>query len=190
MALTASEVRVAISGELHVAPVGTTAPETVDEALASAFVGLGYVSDDGVTESYEESVENIAAWQNGSIVRKVTTESEATFQLTLIQSNRQTLELFHKTSMMTGNEEDGYRLRVRTPGADPRSFVFDVLDGEDHIRIWVPRGEVTERGEVTYNSTEAIGYDVTITAYPEPLGFGVTGPMIKMSKSLGWGDES
>ena len=45
--------------------------------------------------------------------------------------------------------------------------VIDVIDSDTHIRLYIPNGEVTERGEVTYaNNGEALSYPVTITCYP------------------------
>ena len=34
------------------------------------------------------------------------------------------------------------------------------------IRRFVPEAEVTERGEVTFSASDALGYEVTVTAYP------------------------
>jgi hypothetical protein len=34
------------------------------------------------------------------------------------------------------------------------------------MRYYIPEGEVTEVGDRTYASGEPIGYDVTISAYP------------------------
>lgn len=166
MALDANEVRVAISGEVHAAPIGTAAPTTAVSALNAAFVGLGYNSEDGVVESYEESVESIRAWQNGATVRTVTSESEARLAFTMIQTNRSTLELFHKGSVMVSDGATGFKLNVIMPTPDPRAFVLDVIDGTEHIRIYVPDGEVIERGEVEYISGGAVGYPVTISCKP------------------------
>lgn len=189
MALRSADVRVAITGELHVAPTGTEGPETATDTLDSGWVGLGYVSADGVTETYDESQENISAWQNGDIVRKITTESEAKFQLTLIQSSKDTLELYHKSSVVVSDGNDGYKINVLSPSPDVRSFVFDVIDGDEHIRMYIPRGEVSERGDISYVSGDAVGYDITITAYPVDLGDGDVGPLTKFSNSPSWAPD-
>lgn len=190
MALTASEVRVAITGELYVAPEGTAGPTTSESSLPADWTGLGFVSEDGVTEAYDESQENIVAWQSGTTVRNITSESSATLQMTLIQTNSATLGLYHKGSTVVSDGSTGWRMNVLSPTPDIRSFVFDVIDGTDHIRIWVPRGEVTERGEISYVSGDAVGYDVTITAYPTDLGGGDVGPLVKFSNSPSWGDSA
>lgn len=71
---------------------------------------------------------------------------------------------------------------VLAPTADPRAFVLDVIDGTKHIRIYVPNGEVSERGDIVYANGEPIGYDVTITCYP------VNGVVLtKFSDDANWG---
>jgi hypothetical protein len=182
MSLLADNVRVGITGELNVAPVGTAAPTTSVSALDAAYIGLGYVSEDGVTETYEDTVEDIIAWQNATVVRSTTTESKATLQCVLIETKGETLELFHKGSSVEVVSAGQWKIDVVAPTSDPRSFVFDVVDGTKHIRIYIARGEVTERGEIVYANGEPIGYDVTITAYP------VDGVVLtKFSDDASWG---
>jgi len=48
-----------------------------------------------------------------------------------------------------------------------QSFILDVVDGAELLRTYIPQGEVTEVGDVVYASGSAIGYEVTITAYPD-----------------------
>lgn len=169
MALQAPQVRVGITGELYSAPLGTAAPTDSTTALVAAYVGLGYVSEDGVTENWDDSVDNIVAWQNATTVRAAVTESTGTLALTLIQTNVQVLERFYRGSTMVTDVTDS-RLDVKPITADPRAWVLDILDGAIHIRIFLGNAEITERGEVMYASGEPVGYPITITAYPDDNG--------------------
>lgn len=182
MSLLADNVRVGVTGEVSVAPVGTAAPTTAVSSLNAAFIGLGYVSEDGVTEAYEDTIEDIVAWQGATVVRSTTTESKATLQFVLIETKGEVLELFHKGSAVSVVSAGQWKIDVETPSADPRAFVLDVLDGSKHIRIYVPNGEVSDRGEIVYANGQAIGYDVTITAYPSN---GVV--LTKFSDDASWG---
>jgi hypothetical protein len=56
---------------------------------------------------------------------------------------------------------------------DVRSFCFDLIQGTNHLRFWIPTGEITRRGNVNYKYDNLIEYDVTITAYPNTSGVAV-----------------
>ncbi|MDH2392313.1 hypothetical protein QCN29_26760 [Streptomyces sp. HNM0663] len=184
MALDAAEVRVAITGELFSAPRGTTAPTDASSALDAAFVGHGYVSEDGVTENWDDSVDNIIAWQNATTVRAARTESTLTLACSLIQTRGSNLELFYPGSQVEANLTE-WKIDVKPATSDPRSFVLNVVDGSDIIRIYIGNGELTERGEVPYQSGDAVMYPVTITAYPDDNG----NLMQKFSNSSAWGED-
>lgn len=182
MTTDATEVRVAITGELYKAPLGSTAPTDATSPLAAAFVGLGYVSEDGVVESWDDSVDNIIAWQNATTVRSATTESTGTLQLTLIQSNAAVLEAFHRGSAVTEPSPGEFQIDVKPITADPSAWVLDVVDGSKLVRIYVGNGEITERGEIIYAGGQPIGYPITISVYPDANG----NLMQKFSNDIAW----
>jgi hypothetical protein len=53
---------------------------------------------------------------------------------------------------------------------DVRAWTFDLLQGTNHIRFYVPQGEVTARKNPVYKTDSLIEYGVTITAYPTSTG--------------------
>lgn len=182
MALNAGAVRVGITGELYSAPLGTARPADSTEALNASYVGLGYVSEDGVTEAPDDSVERIVAWQGATVVRSVHNESSVTIQCVLIETKGAVLELYHKGSEVEIVSAGEWKLDVVPPTEDRRQFVLDVIDGTKHVRFDIGDGEVTERGEIVYANSEEIGYDVTITCYP------VAGVLYtKYSDDANWG---
>lgn len=182
MPLNATEVRVAITGELYKAPLGTALPTDSTSALAAAFTGLGYVSDEGVKENWDDSVDNIVAWQNATTVRSSTTESTGTLELTLIQTNAVTLEAFHRGSQVTEPAAGVFRLDVKPIVADPSCWVLDIVDGTVVTRIVIGNGEVTSRGEIVYASGQPVGYMLTISCYPDASG----NLMQKFSNDVAW----
>jgi hypothetical protein len=166
MATDSSNVRVAVTGEVSVAPTATAAPTAVDTAL-TGFVGLGYVGEDGITESRERSTTDIKAWQNADTVRTVVTDANLSYTFKLIETTEASLELFYGAAVASEK-------LVVTPATTGgrKSFVFDIEDGADLLRIYVPEGEVAEVGDVVYASGEAIGYEVTVRAYPNTAAGG------------------
>lgn len=163
MALVSSNVRVAVTGAVYAAATGTAAPTAADSSLNVAFKDLGYVSEDGVTETRDRSTNQIKAWQNSDLVREVVTDSKLSYNLTLIETKEDVVELFYGASV---DGSDGSIDIVPATTGGRKAFVIDVIDGSDLIRIYLPSGEVTEVGDQVYQSGEPIGYEVTITGYP------------------------
>jgi hypothetical protein len=167
MALTAEDVRVAVTGGVYGAPDGTTLPTDADAALDAAFDELGYVSEDGITQAINSDVTDIRAWQNGDIVRKVQTSHDLTYAMAFLETNEHTLATYYGD--YTGDSDAG-TVEIRGTMGIRQSWVFNVVDGDARIRLVIPDGQVTERGEISYVNGDAIMYPVTITAYPDASG--------------------
>ena len=167
MALTSSNVRVGVSGEISVGLTSATAPATAAAAL-TGFTGLGYVGEDGVTETVNRTVENLKAWQNAATVRTVVTDADVTYQFVLIETTKATVELAYGTTVTQTSTEGTYTLDPASTGGR-KSFVIDVIDGANLKRIYIAEGEITEVGDTVYASGEPIGYDLTLVAYTKPV---------------------
>lgn len=163
---SSDNVRVAVTGAVYVGPQDAEAPTDATAPVGSEFKDLGYVSDEGVTESRERSTNQIRAWQKGALVREVTTESSMRYSMRLIETKKETLELFYGVKVAA----DGSIEIDPSESGGRQSFVLDVLDGEEEIRLYVKSGEVSEVGDIVYQNGEAVGYEVTITAYPDDNG--------------------
>lgn len=183
MALNGPLVRVAITGEVNVAPVGSTAPTSSVSALSAPYVGLGYVGEDGVTVTPNESVDAIRAWQNTARVRTLRTELDWTFQFEMIETKGKTVELFFR-GLVQVVAAGQWSITPDTVNPDERCFVIDVVDGAKHYRYYIPRGEVTERAEINNANGDAIGYTVTLTAY---FDTGIGAPYKVFSDDAAWG---
>ena len=94
MALVAENVRVAVTGAVSVGPTSATAPTDADSPL-TGFDDLGYVHEDGVTETRERSTEQLRAWQNADILREVVTEASMSYTFRLVETKKETVELYY-----------------------------------------------------------------------------------------------
>jgi hypothetical protein len=168
MALTTSEVAVAVSGEISVAPTGTALPTDTTTALNAAFKGLGYVSEDGITENVDRSIDDIVAWQNATVVRSVVTDAKVTYEFTLIQTNEDIAAFVYGATVTQSAPHGTFTFAPGTTGGR-KAFVFHIIDGAEIKRIVIAEGELTERGETVYASGEPIGYECTVTAYSSPI---------------------
>ena len=163
MALTADNVRVAVTGGIFVAPTGTALPTSPLDALNGSFADLGYIGEDGITESQNADSADIKAMQNGDTVRKVQTSHDLTYQFTMIETTDAVLAQYY------GPLSAGV-VHVTGDQLPRQSWVLEIEDGDVLIRAVVPDGQITERGDITYANGEAIGYQVTLTAYPDESG--------------------
>lgn len=137
-------------------------------ALPGTLIPSGFISEDGVTESNENDTEKIKAW-GGDTVRIVQTEHTVTYTLTFLESNPNILRAVYGEDNVT--ETAGIiTVNVNSDTLEHRSWIFEMKDGDRHIRIFVPDGQITARGEITYTHTGAIQYEVTIEAFPDENG--------------------
>lgn len=160
-----------ITGAVYRAPIGAALPTDASTELADGYVSLGYVSDDGMTNSNSMEVENLKAW-GGDIVLTTQTDRKDTFQCKLIEAlNLEVLKAVYGDDNVTGTLETGVTVKVNTEQLEPYIWVFDmIMRGDKLKRAVIPNGTITEVGDIVYKDEEAIGYDVTITAAVDESG--------------------
>lgn len=166
MALSSDNVRVAVTGKVYVGPTTADAPTSSASVLDTDFVELGYIGESGVTESRSRSTSDIKAWQNGDVVRTVVSEGKITYKFVLIETTKTGMETFYGATTAGATPTDGRLDVVPTATGGRKSFLFDIEDGAEDLRAYVKQGEVTEVGDVVYQSGQPIGREVTVTAYP------------------------
>lgn len=163
MALVSADVRVALSGAVSKAIIGTALPADASTALVVAYKDVGYISEDGVTESRERSTSDIKAWQGGAIVRTLVTDGKITWKFTMIETNIRSVETYYGAAVAATSI-----LIVPTATGGRFVWALDVIDGAALSRVVIPQGEITEVGDLQYTSSgDPLGYEVTLTGYPD-----------------------
>lgn len=154
-----------VGGAIFVADVGSTLPTNATSELAAAFVGLGYCEEGGLTQSRSASTESVKAW-GGDTVLASENEVEETTKFTLIQvMDVNVLKEIFGAENVTGDLQNGITIKSGAKGHEARAWVFDLILKNNALkRIVVPKGTITEVGDVVYNDTDPVGYPVTITA--------------------------
>lgn len=84
-AANVSTAKPKVGGAIYSAPLETVLPVNAITELGPTFVGLGYISEDGLVNNNTPSSENIKAW-GGETVAVVETEKEDTFTYKLIEA--------------------------------------------------------------------------------------------------------
>ncbi len=166
MTLASSEVRVAGTGELYLAPVGTAAPTDPSTDPAAAWQGYGYTTEDGVVLSKSVEREGVPAWQSSTPVRYLVTGQEFTIAATFLQSNAEVVQLW----LGAGAFASG---KAEVP-IDPPTMQFALLlrwvDDTINTILTLPKVEITETGDVSLLRTGATSFPITFGALAPDSG--------------------
>ena len=168
-----------VTGAIKHAPKGTAIPALTDITKAAvtlnqAFTGDEYVSQDGLTLAPSMSTTEIKDW-SGATVRKVLESFDGTLSWTMISTNAGALAIAFGSAHVTtvaATQTHGAQVQA-TLGAylpEEQAWVFLMKDGDARIVIAVPDGQITEVGEVTFASNSAVGWQVTLSCYPDSNG--------------------
>lgn len=160
-----------IGGAVSCAPHGTTVPTTVAETLNSAFVNLGYISDDGLTNINSPTVTIIKAWGGDNVLVSQTDKPDK-FKYKLIEIlNENVQKAVYGDENVTGTLSEGITLDATTKEVEAKTWVIDMILRNGALkRIVIPTGVLTELAEIKYKDGEVAGYEVTIDALPDANG--------------------
>lgn len=155
---------------------GTAAPSAPSDPTAmpdSLFLPLGAVTEDGLTEAFDEDRASVRVWGIQTDFRTIVTSSTRTFTLTLRETERDiAISLMHKVAIADLARSGDVRsyADAAAPTPDRRAFLFKAIDGDVIKQFYVPIGEVTDRGDVQYQPADSATYQLTISAYPDNAG--------------------
>lgn len=155
-----------VGGYFYAAPTGTALPTTASAALDSAYKRIGFVSEDGLTNSFDDSMEKekVKDW-TGKVIKEIMTSYEHTeeFSLSVIESNVEVFkQMFGSANVTTASNKTTIDNKGEIRPA--QVFVFEVVLDSKAMRIIVPNGRVTAVGDVSYAPGDIVSYELTIEA--------------------------
>lgn len=160
------------TGAVFRAAKGTTLPNDATTSLAAVFKELGFVSEEGLTNSNSPTAETGKAW-GGTVVIAYQEDRPDTFKLTLIEHlNIDAMKTVYGSANVSGATlAAGVSISVNNAEAEEGVWVFDMsLRGGVAKRIVVPSGIVTELGDIQYVDNDTVGYEITVLAMPDSSG--------------------
>jgi len=164
--LSAGNVRVGLTGNIYWSPDGSaTVPTSATAVLTGWDVG-GYVSEDGVVLTMPEAGDStpIKAWQNGATVRVLRAAPDEFPQITatFIETKLEVIELVFGVEITQSASDGKFTINTNEQRKEI-PLVFDVVDGDQVIRVYAPKAQVISVGEITFKTDEAVGYETTIS---------------------------
>lgn len=163
-----------IVGSVMRAPRGTVLPTDATSAPDPAFIGCGFITENGATLADAQTWTEIKDW-GGDIVRRIKSLSNVTVKTEFLEINPDSAKAAFGDAnvVVTPNSATkGTSLKIKINVSQPEraSWIFNILDGERHLRIVISDGQVTERGDMKFTRTAAVIIPVTIAAAPDANG--------------------
>lgn len=161
------------SGYIWVAPLGTALPTNATTELDGAFVGLGYLSEDGLTEpaSYEAGDAIVAA--GGDTVAQADPTFSKTWTGTCIEAlNEDLIKVAYGSSNVTvtnaSSSEDGtITVKEQAGSLEHHVIVIDeMLKGGRKRRNVMADATFLITGDISHVHTALVNFEFTINAYP------------------------
>lgn len=165
----------ASGGVLRDASNAAAAPADAVAPLDAGFIALGFIGPDGLTETIDRTTNKVKAW-GGENVKVLQTEFSVTYGFTFYESTKaEVLKAVHGDGNVTttaagathGNQN---AVKINADELPKSQWDFEIKDGDAKIRIFVPIGQITSVGEITYSDEAVIGYPVTVEAFPDAQG--------------------
>lgn len=161
-----------VGGYAYWAPSGTALPNDSSTPLAAAFKLLGYLSEDGLTNTTDTDTTEIKD-ANGTTVMKVITSYAESYQFALLEVLRvEAAKMRYNSDAVTGTDKS-MTIKHQMPSDEDFVLVFEIaMSGDVKDRLVIGNGTRAEFGDRQVHAGDAQVYDVTVSA--NDMGNGVT----------------
>jgi hypothetical protein len=151
-----------------------TIPDTIDDITFTGLTDSGYVNEDGVTITPEDSTESIKDW-SGAEIRRILTDFTGTISWTHLELSAGAARNYFgddNVEVVAATESTGTLMKASLGKntLDTKGWYFKIKDGDRRVVVLVPRGQITSRGEIPLTASGAITLPVELTTYPDANG--------------------
>lgn len=161
----ASDTLIAGSGQVYVGATGSTLPTTPTGSIDTAFAGLGYHTEEGVSLSFSVSIIGHRAWQTQDEIRRQVDTRELALSFQLLQWDEDTVPFAFGGGSIS-SVSGGYKFTPPQPtdALAEKALICDLDDGSERTRIIIPRGTVTEGVDTSFTRTSMSALSVSFKA--------------------------
>ncbi|MDX2575895.1 phage tail protein [Streptomyces scabiei] len=153
---------------VYMAAVNTAAPTPAFGDPATPWVNLGWVTTEGGLFKVEEESKDIDAAGSLEPIRTLMTKSTKSLQVTFLEGlNPLVRSLYDNVPVASLQPTDGivsYSLPDK-PSDLRYAFIFDTMDGDKRLRLYMPNGKVTERGDEQPQTEDVMPVQMTFKFY-------------------------
>lgn len=150
------------SGGVWVAPKGSTGPTTL-AVPTTPFVEVGWISEDGITQSRSQDATSFRGWQGAQVVRRKITSTEDTFSFQALEDNAVTHGLVYRGQVPTITAGVAVTTVTNQSVVDDRAWVIDQVDGAVTKRFVIPAGAHELTGDIVATNGDMTVFEFTIT---------------------------
>jgi hypothetical protein len=160
--MSSADVLVGSSGEVYVAPVGTTMPVHYEEDLDAAFARLGFLDRTGVTWRDEKSFKSRKRRQSQRASDHIVTNFDTSFSFALMEWTVDALLTANSGGFSLPSLDHEY-VFATTDAVRRIAVVIDVLDAPRYKRFTIPDAIVTSSIESNFSRNNAALLPVTLS---------------------------
>lgn len=165
--LQTGQIRVAGTGAVWRAPLGTALPTDSTSALATGWNNLGYMKS-GFTFTPSLKTTPVMGWQSTNILRLIATEKSSKIGFEAQQTNLQTTAMAWGGTVVPGTAGVFSITIPDTASVDEAAYVVDMIDGPISYRFVIERAGMLTlpviKGDRTAETSYAFEIQVLVPA--------------------------
>ncbi|MFB7919226.1 phage tail protein [Streptomyces sp. NPDC056061] len=148
---------------VYAAPINTEMPADFADP-ASPWLNCGWITTDGGLFKIEEESKDVEAAGSLEPIRTLMTKSVKSLQVTFLEGLNPFVRALYDNVPIASLEPTTGAVTYSLPDKpdDLRySFVFDSVDGDKRMRLYMPNGKVVERGDEQPQTTDVMNVQMT-----------------------------
>ncbi|MER5501377.1 phage tail protein [Streptomyces sp. NPDC002561] len=152
---------------VYAAPINTISPTSFADPV-TPWINLGWITTDGGLFKIEEESKDVEAAGSLEPIRTLMTKSVKSTQVTFLEGLNPFVRSLYDNVPLASLEPTTGTVTYALPDkpADLRyAFVFDSMDGDKRMRLYMPNGKVVERGDEQPQTTDVMNVQLTFKFY-------------------------